>query len=129
MIFDVAGATADMAVERLSDGFLKLGTCHRLFRQTLKQNLALVQKARGAVAALESEVIDESLLQHREFAVFRVAFDGADRLAVEAHCRNDAGRAGVAGAVGVIDDDRTAQGLRGAASELCARLPAALWEK
>ena len=63
MIFDVAGATADMAVERLSDGFLKLGTCHRLFRQTLKQNLALVQKARGAVAALKGKMVDKSLLQ------------------------------------------------------------------
>src|SRR6266436_2880953 len=123
MIFDVAGATADMAVERLSDGFLKLGTCHRLFRQTLKQNLALVQKARGAVAALKGKMVDESFLQGGKLAVFRMAFDRANRLAVEARCRNDAGRAGVAGAVGIIDDYRAAQALRGAAAELGAGHP------
>jgi hypothetical protein len=40
-------------------------------------------------------VLNEGLLQNRKLAVLGVSFDGADRLAVEAHRRNDAGRAGV----------------------------------
>ena len=82
-----------------------------------------LRKARGAIAALEREVLDERLLQRGQFAVLGVALDGADRLAVKAHRRHDAGRAGVAGAVGIIDDDRAAQALRGAAAELGAGHP------
>ena len=44
-------------------------------------------------------------------------------LAVEARRRDDAGRAGVARAVGVVDDHRAAQALRGAAAELGAGHP------
>src|SRR5665213_2786110 len=49
-----------------------------------------------------------------------MAFDRADRFAIEIGSRNDAGRAGITGAVGVIDDDSAAQALRGAAAEFGA---------
>src|ERR1700736_6639796 len=55
MIFDVAGTAAEMAVERVGDGFLQLRALDRLFRQALQQHLGLVQEAGGAVAALERE--------------------------------------------------------------------------
>src|ERR1700741_1662963 len=109
-----------MAVERVGDGLLEVCPRHRLLRQTLEQNLALIDEAGGTVAALESEVLDERLLQRRKLAILRMAFHGANRLAVEAHRRDDAGRAGVAGAVGIIDDDRATQALRHAAAELGA---------
>ena len=79
VIFDVAGAAAQVAVERLGNGLLEIGARHRLLRQTLQQNLALVQEARGAIAALERKVLDERLLQRRKLAVLGMAFDGADR--------------------------------------------------
>src|SRR6266478_9902494 len=120
MIFDVAGATAQVPVQRLSNGFLEIRSRHWLLRQTLQQNLALVQEPWGAIAALKSKMLDESLLQNRKLAILRKAFDGADRLTVEARGRNDAGRAGVARAIGIIDDHRTTQALRGAAPEFGA---------
>ena len=52
-----------------------------------------------------------------------MAFHRADRLAVKACCRNPAGGAGGAGPVGIIDDDRATQALRGAAAELGAGHP------
>ena len=36
-----------------------------VFAQPLEQHLALVEKARGAIAALEREMLDEGLLQRR----------------------------------------------------------------
>ena len=57
-------------------------------------------------------------LQNGGLAVLGKAFHRADRLAVEAQRRKDAGGAGVARPVGIIDDDRAAQALRGAAAEL-----------
>src|SRR5215510_990821 len=118
VIFDVAGAAAQVSVECLGNGLLEFGPRHRIALQTLEQHLAFVQKARGTVAALEGKVRDKRLLQRRQFAVLGKAFNRADRLAVEAHRRNDAGGPGVARAVGIIDDDRAAQALRGAAAEL-----------
>ena len=53
VIFDVAGATAQVAVERLGNGLLEIRARHRLLRQTLQQNLALVQEAGRAIAALK----------------------------------------------------------------------------
>src|ERR1700730_9159872 len=102
-----------MAIERVGNGLLEIGARHRRLRQTLQQNLALVEESGGAVKALEREGCDENLLQFRTLAVFGMAFDGADRFSIKAHRRDDAGRAGVAGAVRVIDDDSTAQALRG----------------
>ena len=96
---------------------------HRRSRKALQQDLTFVQESGGAIAALEREVLDEGLLQDRELAVLGVAFHRADGFAVEAHRRHDAGRAGVARAVGVIDDHRAAQALRGAAAELRAGQP------
>ncbi len=52
-----------------------------------------------------------------------MAFDRADRLAIEARRRNDAGRAGVARPIRIIDDHRATQALRGAAAELGAGQP------
>src|ERR1700730_7628109 len=112
-----------MAIERVGNGLLKIGARHRPLRQTLQQHLALVEESGGAVAALEREVRDESLLQFRKLAVFGMALDGADRFSIKAHRGDDAGRARVAGAVRVIDDDSAAQALRGAAAELGAGHP------
>ena len=60
VIFDVAGAAAQVAVERLGDGLLEIGARHTLLRQALEQNLALVQEAGGAIAALERKMGDET---------------------------------------------------------------------
>ena len=109
-----------MAVQRLGDGLLEIGAGDRRPRQALEKDLALVEKAGRAIAALEGEMLDESLLQGRELAVLRMAFDGANRFAVEACGRDDAGRARMARSVGIIDDDRATQALRGAAAELGA---------
>src|SRR5947209_1665064 len=109
-----------MSVERIRDGLLQCLARHRRARQTFQQHLALVEEAGGAVTALEGEMVDEGLLQHRELAVPSVPLDGADRLAVKIHGGRDAGRGGGAGAVGRIDDDGAAQALRGAAAELGA---------
>src|SRR5450830_637851 len=118
-----------MAVERIDNGFLEIGTRYRLLCQTLKQNLALVEETGGTIAALESEVVDESFLKNRKFAVLRMAFDRADSFAVEARRRNDAGRAGVARPVGIIDNHRATQALRSAAAELGAGHPEVLAQK
>src|SRR4029078_12105100 len=85
-----------------------------------------VEETGSTVAALECEMLDERPLQNGELPVLRVAFHGADRLAVKVCRRNNAGRAGVAGAVGIIDDDRATQALRGAATELGAGHPEVL---
>src|SRR5262245_33212849 len=81
VIFDVTRAAAQMTVERLGNRFLEISPRHRLPRQTLEQNLSLVQEARGTVAALEREVLDEGLLQNGQLAVLGMAFHRADRLA------------------------------------------------
>src|SRR5271168_440315 len=120
MIFDVAGAAAEVTVEHPGYGLLEIRAGDRCLRQSLEQDLALVEKTRGAIAALEGELGDKSLLQSRQLAVLRMAFDRADRLAVEACGRHDAGWARVARPVGTIDDDRAAHALRGAAAEFGA---------
>src|SRR5271165_4128445 len=117
---NTTAATAQMPVECFSNRLLKIGPRHGFLCQTLKQNLALVDEAGRTVAALEGEVLDKRLLQRRKFAFLGVAFHSADRLAVEVDGRDDAGRAGVAVTIGIIDDDRAAQALRGAATELGA---------
>ena len=109
-----------MAVERLGDGFLKLGARHALSRQTFEQHLAFVEEAGRAIAALKGKVIDESFLQRRKLAVLGMAFHSADRFAIEAYRRDDAGRARVAGAVRIIDDHGAAQTLCRAAAEFGA---------
>src|SRR6185295_790640 len=53
VIFDVPGAAAQMAVERLGNGVFEIAARHRLFRQSLQQHLTLVEKSGGAIAALE----------------------------------------------------------------------------
>ena len=50
-------------------------------------------------------------------------FDGADRLAVETHRRDDTGRAGETRSVCIVDDDGAAQALSGTAAELGAGHP------
>src|SRR5829696_1733131 len=120
VVFDVAGAAADMAIERFSDGVFEIGALHGRLGQALQQNLPFIEEARGAVAALEREMLDEGFLQRRQFVALRMSFDGADGLAVKACRRGDAGRAGVAGAIGIIDDHGATQALRGAAAELGA---------
>src|SRR4051812_43699670 len=57
VIFDVTGAAAQMTVERFGNRFLKIGARDRLLRQTLEQNLALVEEAGRTVAALKGEVL------------------------------------------------------------------------
>src|SRR5215207_8652206 len=109
-----------MAVERLGDGLFEFGPRHLLLGQPFEQHLALVEKPGRAIAALERKVLDEALLQRRQLAALGVPLDRADRFAVEADRRRDAGRVGVAGPVGVVDDHRAAQALRRAATELRA---------
>jgi hypothetical protein len=65
MIFDVAGATAEMAVERLGNGLLKVGARHAPLRQPFEQHLSFVEKTRGAIPALKGEMLDEGFLQDR----------------------------------------------------------------
>src|SRR5262249_5497451 len=102
---------------------LEIGTRHRILRQAFQQHLAFVEKAGRTVSALERKMLDEGLLQDGKLAVLRVAFDRADRFAVEARRRNDAGRDGVTRPVGIVDDHRAAQALRGPAAELGAGHP------
>src|SRR5262245_8724980 len=64
VIFDVTGAATQMTVERLGNGLLKVRPRHRLLRQTLEQNLALVQESGRTVAALERKMLDEGFLQN-----------------------------------------------------------------
>ena len=78
--FDVAGAAAEVAVQRLGNRLLEIGPADRRLRQALEKDLALVEEARRAIAALESEIINESLLQRSELTVLRMAFDGANYL-------------------------------------------------
>src|SRR5580704_2952978 len=120
MIFDVAGAAAEVTVQRLGNRLLEIGPGDRRLRQALEKDLALVEEARRAIAALEGEIINKSLLQRSELTVLRMAFDGANRFAVEACGRDDAGRARIARPVGIIDDNRATQALRSAAAELGA---------
>src|SRR6187431_1955694 len=120
MVFEVAGAAADMAIERFSDGVFEISALHGRLGQTLQQDLPLVEKARGAVAALEGEVPNEGLLQRREFAISGKPLDRANGFAVEAYRRGNAGRTGVARAIGFIDDHGATQALRGATAELGA---------
>src|SRR5690349_16198591 len=63
VVFDVAGAAAEVTVERFGDGAFEIGALHRRLGQALQQNLPLVEEPRGAIAALEGEVPDEGLLQ------------------------------------------------------------------
>src|SRR5271170_3645306 len=100
-----------------------MGARDGLFRQTLQQDLSLVQKAGGAIAALEREVFDEALLQRREFACRGMALDGSDRLSIKADRRHDAGRLGVARPVWIIDDHCATQALGCAAPEFRAGHP------
>src|SRR6185436_6324855 len=76
VVFDVSGTAADVAVERLGDGSLKFGTLHRRPRQTLQQDLALVEEASGAIAALKGEMLDKGLLQPGKLAILRMSFNG-----------------------------------------------------
>jgi hypothetical protein len=91
MVFDVAGAATDVPVKRLRNRPLEFGARHRRLGETFQQNLRFVQESRGAIAALESKVIDEGLLQGGEFTAFRMAFGGPDRLSVERRRRDDLG--------------------------------------
>src|SRR5258708_7069086 len=109
MIFDVAGAAADVSVERLSNGLFEFSPRHRRFGEALQQHLALVQEAGRAIAALEREVLDECPLQRCELAILRMPFDGANGLAIKTHRRHDAGRAGETRSVCIVDDNSAAQ--------------------
>jgi hypothetical protein len=108
VIFDVTGAATQMTIERFGNRFLKIGARDRPLRQTFEQDLALVEETGRAVAALESEVLDESLLQRGKLAILGMALHRADRLTVKICRRNDTGWTGVTGAVGIIDDHRAA---------------------
>ena len=73
VIFHIAGAAAEVAIKRLGDGLLEIGTQHAFLRQPFEQHLSFVEKARGAIAALESKVLDEGFLQNGELAVLGMA--------------------------------------------------------
>src|SRR5262249_5740077 len=74
VIFDVAGAAAQVPVERLGNGLLEVGPRHRISLQTLEQHLAFVQETRSTVATLEGKMRDKRLLQRRQFAVLGMTF-------------------------------------------------------
>src|SRR5262245_50734383 len=112
-----------MTIQRLGNGPLEICPRHPLLRQTLKQNLPLVQESGRTVAALEREMLNEGFLQNRKLAVLCMAFDRTDGLAVEVYRRNYTGRHGMARPVGTIHDHRAAQALRDAAAELGAGHP------
>src|SRR5262245_46102537 len=103
-----------MTVEGLRVALREIDPRARLLHQAFKQNLSLVHEPGRAVAALKGKVFDERFLQRGKLAILGMAFHRSDRLAVEVYCRNDAGRAGVARPVGIIDDDRATQTLRDA---------------
>src|ERR1700712_979369 len=105
VVLDVAGAATEVTVERIGDSLLEFGAVDRRLGQTFQQDLALVQEAGRAIATLERKVRDKGLLERGKLAVLHVPLDGTDRLAVEAHCRGDTGRAGVARTIGIIDAD------------------------
>ena len=63
VIFDVACTAAEVTVQRFGDGLLEIGSGRALLRQPFEQHLSFVEKARGAVAALKGEVLNEGLLQ------------------------------------------------------------------
>src|SRR5262249_58323670 len=92
---------------------LEIRSRHRLLRQTFEQDLTLVQKTGGAIAALKCKMLDESLLQNGKLAVLRMAFDRADGLAVEVHRRNHTSRHGMARPRGVILRDPPTHALPG----------------
>src|ERR1700682_4053638 len=85
MIFDIAGATADVPIERFRNRVLEFGAFHRRLCQTLEQDLPLVQETRGAIAALERKMLDKGLLQRRKLAILRMPLDGSDGLAIKTH--------------------------------------------
>src|SRR5262249_52740544 len=123
VIFDVTGATAQMAIERLGDSLLEIRSRHRLLRQTFEQDLTLVQKTGVAIAALKCKMLDKSLLQNGKLTVLRMAFDRADGLAVEVHRRNHTSRHGMALLPACIPHDRRTQGLARAARTPGTRSP------
>src|ERR1700733_1647805 len=120
VIFDIAGAAAEMAVKSFQDRLVEVGAWHLRFRQALQQYLAFVQKSGRAVAALKREMFNERLLQHGELPVLRMSLDSADRLAGEACRGDDTGRTGLTRAIGIVDDHRATQALRASAAEFCA---------
>src|SRR5262249_43352446 len=119
----VTGTAAEMAVKGLRDSFVKIGARHGLFYQALQEDLSLVQKAGSAIAALEREVFNETLLQRREFACLGMALDGSDCLPVKADRRHNAGRLGVARPVRIIDNHSATQALGCATPEFRAGHP------
>ena len=56
VVADVAGAAAQMPIERLGDCRLEIAARHRLAFQALEQDLGLVEEPGGAIAALKSEM-------------------------------------------------------------------------
>src|SRR6516225_8709062 len=75
VIFNIARASAEMTIERLSNGFFQISACYRPLGETFQQNLTLVQEPGGAIAALERKMVDESLLQGRKLTILRMPLD------------------------------------------------------
>src|SRR4051812_25393934 len=99
-----------MLLQRRRHRGLDLSTRHRRALESLDQNGRGVDEARGAVAALEAEPVEEGLLQRGEGDNLAVvvpagdAFDGADALAVEEAGTGNAGLHLLAGLVVPIPD-------------------------
>ncbi|MCY1179235.1 hypothetical protein D9M73_196250 [compost metagenome] len=96
--------------EAVLDDFFQLAFDDRLTLQLFHQHGRGIHEARRAVAALEGELVDETLLdrvQLGDLALLvagRMAFDGPHFLAFEIVRTGDAGAHFFAGAVGVVDD-------------------------
>src|SRR4051812_45279119 len=99
-----------MFLQRRGHRGLDLSTRHRRARESLDQNGGGIDEARGAVAALEAEPVEEGLLQRGERGDLALvvpagdAFDGADALAVEEASAGNAGPHLLAGPIVPIPD-------------------------
>src|SRR4051794_32401785 len=99
-----------MLLQRRRHRGLDLSTRHRRALESLDQNGRGVDEARGAVAALEAEPVEEGLLQRGERGDFTLvvpfgdALDGADALAVEEARTGNAGPHLLAGLLVPIPD-------------------------
>jgi hypothetical protein len=77
-------SAAEVAVQRLGDGLLEIGARDRRLRQALEQDLAIVEKAGRAIAALKGEVADTS----PTCIVPAASFDGKSIRTVEGHAKD-----------------------------------------
>jgi hypothetical protein len=94
-----------VAVERLGDGLLEIGACDWRLRQSLEQDLALVEETAGAITALEGEVGEAMKAFCKMVSSPSLAWPSTVRIDLLSKLagRPDAGRARVARPVGIVE--------------------------